>query len=1222
MPNKFSVIVIALALNAITIYAQERVSIADFGAKTFSGKNVIPPIQNALKSCAIKDSSVLVFPKGRYDFFPDSASSQPTIGFAIKNMKNLTIDAGGSEFIFHGNMQIANLFGCTNIKLCNFSVDWDCPYIVQGQYVKATEEYIDMQIDPNVFVIENNQLFLIGEGWKYRPTGYFTLYDKDKKEILYKTHDGVNKEVLLGKAEEIKPGIVRFYGKPSIKPEPGTFQVFYAGTYITTGIEMAQCKNTLLKDITIYHALSNGVLCYRSENITMDNVNITVNEKKGRVFSIIADASHFSGNKGLIKIINCKHTGQGDDFVNIHGKSIPISRINNEYSVFTSRQVYPNSVGDQVWFVNKHTSQRGEVRTIKSIEKIDSVSWSNITSKITFTQPIPNTVQPGDYLENKTWNPRVEIRHCEILKKHRARGILVTTPEKVIIENNYFSSAGTAILIEGDADYWFESGANNDVTIRNNVFEDCLTSGCETGKRSEWGEAIITITPSHFPENDTAEPYHRNIKIENNTFKTFDAPLVHARSVRELTFTENEIIKTQTFEPYTWQKSAFFLDGCRDVSILWNRISNDYSTRLIEIEHMKKSDVKVGQNQKFSISAIDKLKKTTYIDDFKIQSSILNFYVDPVKGKDSNIGTSVAKPFKTIAMAQSAVRLATKSKYGEIVVNLRGGTYFQNTTLAFGENDCGTENCNITYRNYNDEAPVISGGQVITGWKLFDKAKNIYRAKAGDFSFRQLYINGKWGIRARTPNDTTNTDIEWNIANKTIRVEKKHIAQWPDFNKVEIVTLNAFTANHMRLESFSTDSVYANISIQNEEQVIFRSFYPPAFCGKKYFFENAYEFIDSPGEWYLNTTDQYLYYKPGENEDMAVAEVIAPKLTNIIKIEGKDLGSVVSNLKFKGISFMHSTWLRPDNFGYVELQAAQYLMPNAWYDSGTTSDLTGRPASGVLIKNADRINFERCRFANMGATACDLISGVRDIRFVGNVISDIAGNGLCIGLTAAETEHSGITYQPSDEREIPTNVLVSNNYITRIGNGNIAGVGIMYGYVRDVKVEHNEVCDVPYTAISGGWGWNPKETLMRNNAINNNFIHDFMKVFYDGGGIYILSNQPNSFCTGNYIENMKVGARGIGWNAIYADEGTRHVTITDNVCEIQDEQGVQWLSMQSIGTGSKECTIHNNFTNSKRFGHNNQTITNTHFFPKADWPKGALQIIGNAGLEGAFKSIK
>lgn len=355
-------------------------------------------------------------------------------------------------------MIIASLNNCENIKLQNFTVDWDRPFIYQGEYLEVTDQHIDMKFDHSEYpyLIEDSLFYLTGEAWKARPSGWFIIYDKDKKEIVYRTYDSNNRSVFSGKAAEIGPGVVRFFGKPCIKPDPGTIETIYAGTYITDCIQIFDCKNTILKIITVYHGLSTGFYGRRSENITMDNVNMSINEKKGRVFSVIADASHFTICKGLIKIENCSHTGQGDDWINVRGQNNPIASIVDKYSLITvrPRQQPITREGDEIWFINKESVQRCEFRTVKSIEAV-LIDGKATGYKLVFTEPIPNTVKSGDFFENKTWNPSVEIRNCQILKKHRARGILITTPQKVIIENNYFRSAGASLLIEGDVNFWF-----------------------------------------------------------------------------------------------------------------------------------------------------------------------------------------------------------------------------------------------------------------------------------------------------------------------------------------------------------------------------------------------------------------------------------------------------------------------------------------------------------------------------------------------------------------------------------------------------------------------------------------------------------------------------------------------------------------------------------------------------------------------------------------------
>ena len=581
--------------------AQTIVSITDFGIEPGSHSNVLPAIKQAIAFCRNKTDVILSFPTGRYDFWP--VSSTDNIGFDLQNIEGMTIEGNGSEFIFHGWMQIANVDSCLNVTFRDFSVDWDRPFISQAEIVQVTDSFLDVKIDREKYpyVIEKDTILFLGEGWKLPVLNiYNNLYDRKNKEILYNTWDNPLKDIFSKRAEERVNGVVRFYGNVPLKLERGTYVSLFHARYAIVGFHLQNSKDVVLKDLQIYHCLSHGVLGERTENITLDNASMMVNDCKGRVFSIIADASHFVNCKGVIKIENCAHTGQGDDFINVHGRNVKITSIVDENTIEVKSDGRYTTAGDEMWFINHETAQRGEIRIVRSIIPIED-NKKIVGYRIAFTEPIPNNIQENDFIENKTWTAGLELRNCKILKRHRARGVLVTTPQNVIIENNYFRTAGTAILIEGDMDYWFESGANENVQIRNNVFEDCLTSGNAHGSRGEWGEAVITITPSHKPQTVDAEPYHKKISIHDNLFKVFDAPLVRARSVKHLSFIGNTIQKTDTYKPYTWQKSAFLLDGCRDVQIKQNKWDQNFVTRDILIEHMRKSDVNVGKDQLFTI---------------------------------------------------------------------------------------------------------------------------------------------------------------------------------------------------------------------------------------------------------------------------------------------------------------------------------------------------------------------------------------------------------------------------------------------------------------------------------------------------------------------------------------------------------------------------------------------------------------------------------------------
>ena len=577
-----------------------QVSVIDFGAEPNSKKDCVEAVRKALDACKENESTVLVFPKGRYDFYaPDDG--RRIFGITIGDRRNLVIDGQGSEFVFHGIMGVAWITQSENVILRNFSVDWDKPYIAQGNIVDTKDDWVDIRFDRKEYPFEINdgKIQFIGEGWKRNVQGYTLLFDKTTKELVYKTRDNAlgDNELFNTKSEHLGDGVVRFHGKPKIRPEPGTYIALWLGRYIQVGFDLNRSKDVTLENIDVYHALSHGVVGFKTENITLRKVDYKLNEKKNRVFTLVADGYHLNTCKGLVKIENCTQVGMGDDFLNLHGMNVMIENQVDDYTVAVRIEGrgsahYCLGKGDEVWFVSGDTVQRGPVGRIKDIKEIRS--GGKMTAKhIIFEEQVPDWVKHQDALENKTWNAELEMRGCKVLRQHRARGILITTPLRAVIENNLFRTAGTAILIEGDVNYWFESGGVQDLTIRNNVFEDCFSSG----HAGDWGYAVITIHPSFKPRSDTDEAYHRNIRIENNTFKMFDYPVLFARSVRDLKFTGNKLERTKTYEPFASNKATFWFDGCRNVLMNGNTYSDDILGKNVKMFHMKPSDLNLKDKE-------------------------------------------------------------------------------------------------------------------------------------------------------------------------------------------------------------------------------------------------------------------------------------------------------------------------------------------------------------------------------------------------------------------------------------------------------------------------------------------------------------------------------------------------------------------------------------------------------------------------------------------------
>ncbi|NOZ21359.1 MAG: hypothetical protein GXP25_09755 [Planctomycetes bacterium] len=137
-----------------------------------------------------------------------------------------------------------------------------------------------------------------------------------------------------------------------------------------------------------------------------------------------------------------------------------------------------------------------------------------------------------------------------------------------------------------------------------------------------------------------------------------------------------------------------------------------------------------------------------------------NFYV-ATNGSDSWSGKLPAPnagktdgPFATLARARDAVRKITP-KTKDIIVMVRGGTYYLPEALTFGPKDSGNENGTISYVACPGEEVVLSGGRPITDWKPVGNglyAATLPDVKAGHWYFRQLRVGDRRQHQARHPN--------------------------------------------------------------------------------------------------------------------------------------------------------------------------------------------------------------------------------------------------------------------------------------------------------------------------------------------------------------------------------------------------------------------------------------------------------------------------------------
>ena len=542
------------------------------------------------------------------------------------------------------------------------------------------------------------------------------------------------------------------------------------------------------------------------------------------------------------------------------------------------------------------------------------------------------------------------------------------------------------------------------------------------------------------------------------------------------------------------------------------------------------------------------------------------FYVAP-NGSDSNKGTKEA-PFKTITQAQKAVRAINGTMTGDIEVILRDGTYQLPATVNFTEEDGGKDGNYVRYKAADGETPLITGGIPMSGWTIHDEKNNIWKVEGVDARFRQLYVNNKKAIRARMPNLKNNGDHNFFRLNKVDSAGSAFLlnssdvksTEWKNPKKVEIHLMIAWAESILRLDKISSQGNVLKFEAQDPERSkLFRRKYPmlgTAFMSNPpkqqvYYLENAYEFIDQPGEWYLDESTNTLYYKAREGENMATANAVAPRVNTLFSILGKNTKSKVGYMAFEGLTFAHTNYLRPSEEGFLDLQAGMFNIEVIAENGrlGSNKFLLWRPDAGFRIENAHHMKIRNCTFTQMAANGLDMVSGTNDDVVEGSVFYEIGANGIMLGKFSQDSlTEIHIPYNPSDKDEISTRDTLRYNLITNVTNEHQGAVGIAAGYPRYVVIENNEVSYTNYSGISIGYGWTTKETAMTNNKVNKNNIHHISRLLCDSGPIYTLSNQgTGSEIKENYLHDYAASEWSDYWVLpIYLDEGSSGFTVENN----------------------------------------------------------------------------
>ncbi len=503
-------------------------------------------------------------------------------------------------------------------------------------------------------------------------------------------------------------------------------------------------------------------------------------------------------------------------------------------------------------------------------------------------------------------------------------------------------------------------------------------------------------------------------------------------------------------------------------------------------------------------------------------------------------------PFKTINKARAFARNYNASTDVDIIVS--GGIYFLQQSLVLGSDDAGRNGFKVRYRTYKNQKVVLSGGRKVSSSWVPDK-NGIWKVDLNSINtdnvlFRQLWVDGIKAQRSHSGIEITNepTNATTPVTFNPNSVNGHLLLNATQKEDIEIWTYWKWMANIVKVKSISGNAIEYRKETPYFTGVVGFPLLPQGVFDV----QNAYEFINEPGEWYYNYRNKTLFYYPLAGKNPNTSEIIFPVLEKIITATN------VSNVEFNGFTFSYATWLYPNDYGYITGQGSIYVQ----YVPGQGNIKHTIATANIEFNGCSSITIKNNIFSHLGAEAIcfqnAIVDGI-DLPSFNNIVSnnkffDVAGTAIRIGHAF---DHA-ITFPCHDN-------MISNNVISNAANEFRAHCGIWLGFVNKNQVINNTISDLPYTGISTGYpNGNGRPIKLGLNTIDNNDISNVVNKLRDGGGIYNhgANNSGQSYIRNNRICNIAQLPPNTGNDkgGIYLDEGSSNFLVENNHGDLMIDQ--------------------------------------------------------------------
>ncbi|MBX5083516.1 right-handed parallel beta-helix repeat-containing protein [Rhizobium lentis] len=423
-------------------------------------------------------------------------------------------------------------------------------------------------------------------------------------------------------------------------------------------------------------------------------------------------------------------------------------------------------------------------------------------------------------------------------------------------------------------------------------------------------------------------------------------------------------------------------------------------------------------------------------------------------------------PFASIERARDAAR----EKGGANTIALEKGDYYLTQPIVFDARDTGlilTARCN--------EVPILHGGLQVRDWvQQADGRWTALLKLPPDEGVGDLFVKGIRQTRARFPNAPADGDPRkgWLFAAKcdpAIDAREGntrfcfHAGDLPAVDDTSGLVVD-IVGGYQPGSQWGNDTLPV-VSIDGAARTVYTKGTGYFFTaeGSRYFLAGAKALLDAPGEWWYDLAAGELHYIPVD-QALPNSGVVAGILPTFFRLDGAN-GMIVSGLELRDGA--------PEGSGKFYTET--------------------RGFGAIRIEHADDVKILGNSIENVGVGVH--VTESKDALIAGNVIADVAGNGIYVGTNYG-------TFLKSNGARI------LSNHIHDIGKVYIETAGIWFQAADNVRIADNLIENTAQFGISGGSLWGSNDAVY-NAVIEHNVIHNANQRTADGGAIKMMGEQAD-----------------------------------------------------------------------------------------------------------------